>query len=141
MDHVTSNLVRKRAEIAGQLELCREQASVYEQQIHHLDQVLAMFGHDVTVKPIKPTYKRQQGYFSKGELVRLVLDCLRLHGPCDRDTVLAYVMEKKGFANEDRINRSDLQHKISKTLKRKEQQGVTQREGESPGERWSLRQP
>jgi len=135
MDATVSGLVRKRAEIAGQIEIAREHLSVLEQQLAHIDGALTVFGYDQGRMPIKPTYKRQQGYFQRGELVRLVLDTLRAKGPSTVPEITAAIMQAKGIDPEQPRAAYDVRHKVAKTLKRRHAIGSVDRAQDL----WSLK--
>lgn len=74
---VLHGLVRKRAELAGNLE--RQQARVRDLQraIAHVDAVLFLLNPDVRIeriRPKRPTPPHAAGY---GEVTNVVIDCLR----------------------------------------------------------------
>lgn len=133
MERTVYGLIRKRAELSGERETAKERISVLDQQIEALDLALSVFGYDHEKNPIRPTYKRQQGYFRAGELTRLILDILR-SGPQDVSGIVSRVLERKGIAEENSSVRGDIRKRVKRALKRMENAGrVT-----TDGEQWLL---
>ena len=123
MDTVINGLLRKRSEVAGEIEAAKERISVLYQQLEHLNGTLATFGYDYSA-PIKPTYKRQEGYFKQGELVRFLFDYLRQNGPQTAIQLRDAVLHHKGFdVNDPRIVR-DIHKKALRAMKRQERRGA-----------------
>ena len=120
MDQAVSGLIRKRAELSGERETAKELISVLDQQIEALDLALSVFGYDHDKNPIRPTYKRQQGYFRPGELMRLILDILR-SGPQDVTAIVSRILERKGIAEENSSVRGDIRKRVKRALKRMEE--------------------
>jgi hypothetical protein len=119
MERTVYGLIRKRAELSGERETAKEHLSVLDQQIEALDLALSVFGYDHEKNPIRPTYKRQQGYFRAGELTRLILDVLR-SGPLDVTAIVSRILERKGIAEENSAVRGDIRKRVKRALKRME---------------------
>ena len=116
-------LVRKKAEILGEIEQANERLSLLRQQLQHVDGTLAVFGYE-HVAPIKPAYKRQQGYFQQSELVRFIFDHLRQHGPQTRAELLQAVLIHKGLTEADRRTRTHIDNKVRRALERQQVRGT-----------------
>lgn len=122
MDQAVSGLIRKRAELSGERETAKELISVLDQQIEALDLALSVFGYDHSKNPIRPTYKREMGYFRAGELTRLILDILR-SGPQDVSAIVSRILERKGIAEENSSVRGDIRKRVKRALNRMEDAG------------------
>lgn len=120
MDRTVSGLIRKRAELSGERETAKEHLSLLDQQIAALDAALSVFGYDHARNPIRPTYKREMGYFRAGELTRLILDILR-SGPQDVSGIVSRILERKGIAEENSVIKRDVRRRVARALKRMEQ--------------------
>ncbi len=70
-------LVRKRAEFAGQVELCQAELRRLLKEIDHLDAAICIFNPQVKVSEIRPKRPRPPYAAAHGEVTRLVLDTLR----------------------------------------------------------------
>jgi len=123
MDGTVSALIRKRAELSGERETAKERISLLVQQIQALDAALSVFGYDHARNPIRPTYKREMGYFRAGELTRLILDVLR-SGPHDVSGTVSRILERKGIAEENSSVRGDIRKRVKRALKRMEDVGM-----------------
>jgi hypothetical protein len=76
-EHVISGLIRKRAELAGEIDalegLMREKLI----QLDHIDASIRIFDPDVDLEEIKPKPIPPRGQAGPGEMVRNVLTVLR----------------------------------------------------------------
>ena len=133
--HVISAPVRKRAELAGEIEAAEEDLSVLQQRLRHIDGSLAVFGYD-EAKPIKPIRKAKPSLFRHGEMARLLLHTLRAEGPLSINELRDIVMAEKGFP---RGEYGAIHKKVTKTLERQKMRGTVQAErGEDHVWRWSV---
>jgi hypothetical protein len=73
---VLSGLIRKRAEISGQIEGARRFIADATAQLAALDQTLILFGYDLP-QEIQPIIKIPVNLFGSNELKRLLLDIQR----------------------------------------------------------------
>jgi hypothetical protein len=99
--HVISGLVRKRAELSGELlAINRERRKVMD-AIDKVDAVLVTMGYTGWPEAIKPR-KRQKRLFKRGRLKRMVADCRRqrpdLTAHCD---IAHEVMKRLGWNVDD----------------------------------------
>jgi hypothetical protein len=72
--HVISALVKKRAELAGDLAAHDRKRRAITDGLAHVDSVLAMFGYEDDPKAIKPRRKAPPRMFKRGQLRRTVAD-------------------------------------------------------------------
>lgn len=99
-DHVISGLVRKRAELAGELEKLDERRTAIKAHIANIDAVLRLFLYKGDPALIKPKRKRNW-MFRRGELQRMVQDIEReAAGPLHKDDIALEVMNRKGWAHD-----------------------------------------
>jgi len=125
-EHAISALLRKKSEILGEIEQTNERLSTLHQQLQHIDGSLSVFGYEHAI-PIRPTYKRQQGYFQQGELVRFIFDYLRQHGPQTTAELLQAVLAHKGLTEADRRTRTHIDNKVKRALERQQVRGTLNR--------------
>ena len=79
--HVVSALVRKRAELAGEIEAAEKRATRLRTDLAHLDATLRLFKPDADPAAGRPRRPAQcTGYFRRGTLARACLDLLRRQG-------------------------------------------------------------
>jgi hypothetical protein len=97
--HVVSALVRKRAELAGEIEEAEKRIAQLRADLVHVDAVLRLF--DPAAKPEAIPAKRpwrRTGWFADGELPRRVLDTLRTAPePLSAGEIALRIMAAKGL--------------------------------------------
>ncbi len=99
-DHVISGLVRKRAELAGELEKLDARRAAIKAHIANIDAVLRLFLYQGDPAQIKPKRKRNW-MFRRGELQRMVIDIERAAAsPLHKDDIALEVMNRKGWAHD-----------------------------------------
>ena len=77
--HVITALVKRRAELAGDIETTHERLHKMILDLDHLDRTLLMFDPEYRIDAIKPKAFRPPDDWSKrGEMTRLILGILRL---------------------------------------------------------------
>ena len=96
--HAVSALVRKRAELAGEIGKLDDRRAALRAHIANLDAVLRLFCYRGDPAEIKPRRKRRW-MFRRSELQRMVLDIERkADGPLDKEDIAREVMNRKGWA-------------------------------------------
>jgi hypothetical protein len=76
-DHVLSGLIRKRSEIAGQLEHAQATVRQLIIDIDSLDATIRLFAPDIDLEEIRPKPIPPRHTAFKGEVYRVILTCLR----------------------------------------------------------------
>ena len=121
-DLALSALIRKRAELAGEIEATSAQLAQMRANLVHLDAVLRMLDPDTVPTEIAP--KRQVkrcAWFGEGELPRLVLDTLRqAPEPITTRDVAKGVMEQRGMPEGDRVTFLLVEKRVDRYLRRQE---------------------
>ena len=82
LDHTINALIRKRSEIAGQIECHQDALNQLDVDLDNVDHALRLFAPDIDLETIepKPVPPRNQAF--KGETKRLILDAVkRTNGP------------------------------------------------------------
>ena len=76
--HVISALVKKRAELSGELDALRKQMHQLKGEISTIENAILLFEPSYDVKGIKPKRKRTPNrFFEQGERTRAIIDTLR----------------------------------------------------------------
>ena len=77
-EHVIHALVRKYAELAGQLRKLNAETAQIAEQLEHVRATILIFQPGYHIKSIAPKRPKQKSsYGPKGKLIRLVLEALR----------------------------------------------------------------
>lgn len=95
-------LVRKRAELAGEIDDLNRRITAARARIAHVDGCLALFGYQREPKDIRPVRKRHAQLFQRGQLTRTVLDILReAERPMANREVAAEIVRRVGWDMDD----------------------------------------
>ena len=138
--HVLSALVRKRAEIAGQLEAAQAQVRQLGADMGHLDATIRLFAPDLDLDTIKPKPVRAAYAASHGEVSRIILDTLREVGqPVTTQAMGLRVIAARGLDTADPALARTVQGRVRQSLGRLRGRKVIRSEAdEAGGLRWAL---
>jgi hypothetical protein len=97
--HVVSALVAKRSEVAGLIADLERKAAQQRADLVHVDAVLRLYAPELEADCIPSrAVRRRNGWFKSGELVRMVLDILRIApAPMSGKEIAAVVMVRRGL--------------------------------------------
>ena len=102
--HVVSALVAKRSEVAGLIADLERKTAQHRADLVHVDAVLRLYAPNLEPDCIPSrAVRRRNGWFKSGELVRMVLDTLRVApAPMPAREIAAAVMVRHGLDPADR---------------------------------------
>ena len=97
--HVVSALMAKRSEVAGTIADLKRKAAQQRADLVHVDAVLRLYVPELQPDSIPSrAIRRRNGWFKPGELVRIVLDILRVApAPMPTREIAAAVMVQRGL--------------------------------------------
>ena len=97
--HVVSALVAKRSEVAGLIADLERKTAQQRADLVHVDAVLRLYAPELEPDGIPfRVVRRRNGWFKSGELVRMVLDTLRVApAPMPTREIAAAVMALRGL--------------------------------------------
>jgi hypothetical protein len=97
--HIVSALMAKRSEVAGAIADLEHRTAQQRADLVHVDAVLRLYAPDLEPDCIPPrAVRRRNGWFKPGELVRMVLDILRVApAPLPTRKIAAAVMVRHGL--------------------------------------------
>jgi hypothetical protein len=97
--HVVSALVAKRSEVAGLIADLERKIAQQRADLVHVDAVLGLYAPELEPNSIPSgAARRRNGWFKSGELVRMVLDTLRVApAPMPTRDIAAAVMVRRGL--------------------------------------------
>jgi hypothetical protein len=145
--HVVTALVRKRAEVAGEIEAAEKRVARFRAELVHLDAVLRLF--DAAAEPLAIPPKRpwrRTGWFRNGELPRRVLETLRAAAPeplC-AGGITARIMADKGLEAGDGRAVELIRKSVNAYLRERTKDGLVRRvavPGSKRDARWRLDVP
>lgn len=125
-EHVISGLVRKRAELAGEIESTHKRLSQMIADLGNLDATILMFDPQFEIDGIRPKAFRPPDDWSKrGEMSRAVLGILRvaLEPMTARDIARQIIAERGLDVNDDRLLRL-MRQRVATSLRYQRDKGV-----------------
>ncbi|MGY4395828.1 hypothetical protein ACVWZA_000989 [Sphingomonas sp. UYAg733] len=132
-DYMVTDLVAKRAALAGEIERAQETLAKLVQDLGHIDATLRIIAPDLAVETIKPKAFRPPADWSKrGQMTRMVLDILRTarQPMTTREIAERMVVERGIAATPDTLN--SMGRRVAYALREQRKRGVaTSTEGEA----------
>ena len=137
---VLSGLIRKRQEVAAELDAAQSRMRQLILDIDALDATLRLFqpGIDLDVVKVRPTPRRHEAH--RGDTSRLVASLLREAGEAlSHREITVRVMQARGLNLADRALCQTLRDRVGASLRGMRQRGrLVSGEGKGPGVRWGL---
>jgi len=98
-DYMITGLVKKRANLAGEIDRTQETLAQLVQDLAHVDATLRIVAPDMAVEAIKPKAFRPPADWSKrGQMTRMVLDILRTaRGPMTTREIAERMIVERGI--------------------------------------------
>ena len=97
--HVISGLIKKRAELLGQIDAYQKEIQNISVTLCHIDRTIKLFSPEFDLRTVKAKRTNQRNpYFVKGELQSLVLACLRdAIEPMNYKQIATHILATKGI--------------------------------------------
>jgi hypothetical protein len=142
LDHTINALIRKRAEIAGQIECHQDTLNQLIVDLDNVDHTLRLFAPDIDLEEIepKPVPPRNQAF--KGEMKRLIIDALKRAGgeALNSRDIADLVMQHRGLGTNNLRLRVTMGKRVCAALTSMRRRGLLVSEKEGKGlQRWRLR--
>lgn len=101
--HVISALVKRRAELTGEIEYTQQRVKQLVANLEALDNTIRLFDADYRVEAIKPKgFRPPSDWANRGEMSRLVLDILRQAAePLTTQDIARELIVSRGLDSED----------------------------------------
>lgn len=125
-EHVISGLVRKRAELAGEIEATHKRLSQMIADLGNLDATILMFDPQFEIDGIRPkAFRPPEDWSKRGEMARAVLNILRVASEpmTARDIARQLIVERGLDANDDRLLRL-MRQRVATSLRYQRDKGV-----------------
>lgn len=133
-DHTVAGLVRKRAELAGEIEGAQTHLRQLIIDLDHLDATLRIFRPDIDLEDIRPKPLPPRHSAFRGEVARIILDTLRQtqESMTTRDLAL-HVMAERGLNTADKGLVRVVQKRVGACLRWHRSKGAL-RSSQGPGQ-------
>lgn len=142
--HVITALVRKRAELAGDIENAHERLRQMVLDLENLDATLRIFDPDYQIEAIKPkAFRPPKDWANRGEMTRIVLSILRQASEplTTRDIALQLLVERALDKSDQRLLRL-MTKRVGVALRLQRDKGAVRSE-QGPGQYmlWGILRP
>lgn len=126
-DHVLPGLVKRRAELAGELAKVQGQVQQLHADLSSLDAVIRQFDPEYPVGNIRPRYRRQPSAAETGSMSRAVLDHLRrADGPLSAQEIADLIIAERGLNAADRGLARTMRKRVDMALRYQRTNGIVE---------------
>lgn len=138
-EHVLSGLIRKRAEIAGELEAAQTRVRQLILDIENVDATIRLFAPDIDLEEIRPKPLPPRHMAFKGEISRMLMSILRDTGEAltVKDLTMRMMAERELNLADQRLVRA-MQKRVGASLRNLRSRGVVVSRPERGNVRWWL---
>lgn len=141
---VISGLVKRRAELAGDIERTHEQLRQMVLDLENLDATILQFDPDFQVETIRPkAFRPPKDWSNRGEMTRICLSILRQASEplTSRDIALELLVERAMDKNDQRLLRL-MRARVATALRLQRDKGLV-RSLQGPGQYnvWEIARP
>ncbi len=125
-EHVLSGLIRKRSEIAGQIEHTQIALRQLVADLDSIDAAIKLFDPSADIPAIKPRQYPPRHAAFRGEMMRHVMGCLRLADskPVTTRDIALVVMKARGLNPEDQALLVTIRKRVGACMWKLKQQGA-----------------
>ena len=111
--HVISALVKKRAELRGDIIHYKQLIATLDKDLQTIDATIKIFDVDYDISSIKPVRKGRNRFFNNGEAKVLVLEVLKSNKlPLSTDKLSEIIAVNRNLAFENKADKSNFQKSI-----------------------------
>ena len=111
--HVISALVKKRAELRGDIIHYKQLIATLDKDLQTIDATIKIFDVDYDISSIKPAIKSRNRFFNNGEAKVLVLEVLKNSSlPLSTDKISEIIATNRNLAFENKTDKSNFQKSI-----------------------------
>ena len=111
--HVISALVKKRAELRGDIIHYKQLIATLDKDLQTIDATIKIFDVDYDISSIKPVIKSRNRFFNNGEAKVLVLEVLKnSEVPISTDKIADIIAIKRNLSFENKTDKSNFQKSI-----------------------------
>jgi predicted nuclease with TOPRIM domain len=137
---VIVSLVKRRADLAGELNTVQARLNQLHADLASLDDVIKQFDPEYRLDSIRPRYRRQASTAETASISRAVLDTLRRAGEAlSAKAIGALVMAERGLNMEDRALVRSMTKRVDMALRYQRTNGIVEAtEVEGGSVVWSL---
>ena len=111
--HVISALVKKRAELRGDIIHYKQLIAILDKDLQTIDATIKIFDVDYDISSVKPIRKKKNLFFNNGEAKVLVLETLKNSKiPISTDKITDILASKKDMEFKSKTERASFQKSV-----------------------------
>ncbi|MDN5075387.1 hypothetical protein [Aliarcobacter butzleri] len=111
--HIISALVKKRAELRGDIIHYKQLIATLDKDLQTIDATIKIFDVDYDISSIKPVIKSRNRFFNNGEAKVLVLEVLKSNKlPLSTDKISEIIAVNRNLSFENKTDKSNFQKSI-----------------------------
>jgi len=130
--HVISALVKKRAELLGEIQYHEKLLKLSKENLIHIDKTIKLFDENYNLLGVKAKRVHRAKYFKTGEAKTLLLDILRVATtPISTTDIGKKIAHNKGIDEKEDFNLEHFLKVILASLSRCENNGLIERAGKN----------
>lgn len=124
-DYMVTGLVKRRAEIAGELRAAHDRVGQLVRDLAALDEALRVVAPDVEVEAIRPKmFRPPEDWSNRGQMSRIVLSILRqARDPLTTPEIAAQLVIERGLDAGDKKLMPLMVRRVGACLRHKREQG------------------
>lgn len=137
-DYVLNGLIKRRAELAGEIEALHDKLHKMLADLETLDQALSIFDPTLPVETIKPrAFRPPSDWAEYGQMTRIVLNILRMSSePMSTRDIATQMLIERALSSDDRRLLNNMTKRVGVALRRQRDQDIV-RSWQGPG-MWML---
>lgn len=126
--HVISALVKKRAELSGDIEHYEQVIREYKENLLSIDKTIRIFDENYKISSIQTKRSYRNRYFETGEAKTMILDTLRkMNEPVKSDTLYDILAKRKAIVFDTTEQKRVFNKAVANVLNRIEKDGLIER--------------
>ncbi len=126
--HVISALVKKRAELSGEIEHYEQIIKEHKENLTTIDKTIRIFDENYQISTIKSLKKYRNRYFETGEAKVMILNTLRkMDEPVKSETLYKILAKRKAITFETSEQKRIFAKAVANVLNRIEKENLVER--------------
>ncbi|WP_416896534.1 MAG: hypothetical protein ACMVY4_13445 [Minwuia sp.] len=128
MEHTISGLLRKRSELAGDIEATQDRVRQLLIDLDSIDHTIRVFDPDIDLQDVRPKPMPPRQGAAQGEMTRIILSALRQHRRMTAPEIALHTMAARGMNTNDQRMRKTVTKRVMSILRHHRTRGVLKSE-------------
>lgn len=128
MKNTISGLLRKRSELAGEIEAAQDRLRQLLIDLDSIDHTIRIFDPGIDLEDVRPKPMPPRQGAAQGEMTRIILATLRQHERMTAPEIAVHVMAARGMNTSDQGMRKTVTKRVMSILRHHRARGVLKSE-------------